>query len=83
MKKQQERERINLSFSAKSSDDNKIIMLKKHNIEIKVSDRQCLSGAKLLKHLLLIGIEVLEKQYGEINQKIEIRTPQGKLRKIK
>lgn len=70
MKKVKERERINLSFSVKSSDDKKIIILKKNNIEIKVNDRQYLSGAKLLKYLLLIGIDELEKQYGEINNKI-------------
>lgn len=65
---QLERERINLSLSIKKYDELKIILINKNRYPLKVNERMRLSGPMLCKHLMLIGLEVLDNQFGEVSQ---------------
>lgn len=65
---QLERERINLSLSLKNHDELKIILINKNRYPLKINERMRLSGPMLCKHLMLIGLEVLQNQFGEVNE---------------
>ena len=62
-----EKERINLSLSTKNYEELKIITLNKKKYEVKVDDKLHLSGHKLCKYLMTLGLEVLQNKYGQIN----------------
>jgi hypothetical protein len=63
-----ERERINLSLSARNKQERKIILINKMKFNLKISERMTLSGHSLIKYLILIGLEKLENDFGEINE---------------
>lgn len=63
-----ERERINLSLSIKNKHERKIILLNKMKFDLKVNERMSLSGHNLIKYLIIIGLEKLENDFGEINE---------------
>ncbi len=65
---QLERERINLSLSIKNHDERKIIIINKKRFSLQINERMRLSGPMLCKHLILIGLEVLQTQFGEVNE---------------
>lgn len=62
-----ERERINLSFSFKDFDELKVILINRKRYELKINERQTLSGPGLLKYLIAKGLKDLNKKYGEID----------------
>ncbi len=62
-----ERERINLSFSFKDFDELKVILINRKRYELKINERQTLSGPGLLKFLIAKGLKDLNKKYGEID----------------
>lgn len=63
-----ERERINLSLCARNKQERKIILINKMKFNLKISERMTLSGHSLIKYLILIGLEKLENDFGEINE---------------
>lgn len=63
-----DRERINLSLSLQNSEERKIILLNRMKFNLKVSDRISLSGHDLIKYLILIGLEKLNSEYGQVNK---------------
>lgn len=62
-----ERERINLSFSFKDFDELKVILINRKRYELKINERQTLSGPGLLKYLIAKGLKDLNNKYGEID----------------
>lgn len=62
------KERLNLSLSPQNKQELKIILLNKNKYELKVADRIHLSGHKLIKYLMVLGLEELQNKHGEINK---------------
>lgn len=62
------RKRINLSLSLDNSEERKIILINKMKFNLKVSDRISLSGHDLIKYLILIGLDKLNDEYGQVNK---------------
>ncbi len=58
--------RINLSFSNKNIKDKKLLTIYKNKHRLKINKNLCLKGNQLYKYLLIIGLEQLEKRYGEV-----------------
>jgi hypothetical protein len=63
-----DRERINLSLSLQNSEERKIILLNKMKFNLKVSERISLCGHDLIKYLILIGLDKLNEEYGQVNK---------------
>lgn len=63
-----DRERINLSLSLDNTEERKIILLNKMKFNLKVSERISLSGHDLIKCLILIGLDKLNEEYGQVNK---------------
>lgn len=60
--------RINLSFSNKNITDKKLLTIYKNKHRLKINKNLCLKGNQLYKYLLIIGLEQLEKRYGEVHE---------------
>ena len=67
-KKKPDLSRINLSFSNKNMRDKKLITIYKKKHRLKINKNICLKGNQLYKYLLTIGLEILEKRYGEVHE---------------
>ncbi len=63
-----EKERINLSLSRKNHEELKIITLQKKKYEVKIDEKMHLSGHRLCKYLMILGLEVLQQKHGQINK---------------
>jgi hypothetical protein len=62
------RERFTLSYSLRRYEDLKIITILQNEQGIKVNDHLNLKKSFLCKYLIKIGLEVLDKKYGQIKE---------------
>ncbi|KAB8039137.1 hypothetical protein GCL60_09790 [Silvanigrella paludirubra] len=59
------RKRINLSFSLKDTDEYKVILISQY--QMKINKKQTLTGASLLKYLIIKGLNEINKEFGEVD----------------
>ncbi len=59
------RKRINLSFSLKDTDEYKVVLISQY--QMKINKKQTLTGASLLKYLIIKGLNEINKEFGEVD----------------
>ncbi len=62
------RDRINISLSEKKMEEYKMIILIRKKYDLKINGRMRLSGPLLFKHLMLLGLQEIDKKYGEVER---------------